>query len=116
MGLKAIPALAVLGALLTACVNPNAYAPADGTTVHITQRTADGLQEYLQKIGMTHPGAFAVPVSGDGFSYYYCGSNACRSTVGSYTQSAIKDCSSSGDHCYILANNATVRYKFEVIK
>ncbi|MET1027523.1 MAG: hypothetical protein ABWY00_10165 [Dongiaceae bacterium] len=110
--LLAVAAIAAIA--LNGCAQTSSYEPAATDDVPITQQVLDHFKRYQADIGTTHPGAFAVSLSGQRAFYTYCADVRCVS--GSpYGLDAISHCEKNGDPCYLFAVSDRIRYKYHVI-
>jgi len=110
--LLAIAAVAAI--VLNGCAQTSSYEPAPTDDVPITQGTFEHFKRYEAEIGSTHPGAFAVSLSGRSSFYSYCRDVVCMSGK-PYGLDAISHCEKNGDPCYLFAVANHVRYKYHVV-
>lgn len=85
-------------------------------TMPISNQVWGHYQKYLNDIGHTNPGAFAV--SRDGYSafYFYCQEARCQSG-GTYKNEAVKRCrSTSGRDCYVFAFGREIQVAYKVME
>lgn len=83
-------------------------------SIEITNEVWGSYQEYLGRIGVTNPGAFAV--SGDGGSsyYFYCGDPVCRSGT-TYRHEALRRCEDmTGRDCVIFALRREIQLAYTI--
>jgi hypothetical protein len=71
----------------------------------ISRETWDYYQTYLQLIGSTSRGAFAVAEDGYYATFHYCPTtHGCYYTI-NYSMEAIKSCQSKGYKCIVFAKD-----------
>jgi hypothetical protein len=114
--MKAKTAISLVTAiLLSGCAASAGYSPAPGEKMHVSQGVMDYYNtSYLQTIGTTHPGAFAVSRSGVNAVYSYCDETVCKSGF-SYGQQAITGCESHGEPCYLFAAGRDIKVEYVVV-
>lgn len=101
---------------LTGCADTRPLDPPAGQKAKITSESMDFFKNsYLPQIGSTHPGAFAVSLSGLHSAYSYCQDIMCKSG-GSYAQDAIKLCERDGEQCYLFAADREIRVAYDVVE
>lgn len=108
--------LAVTAAMfLAGCAGSQSIDPPAGQKAKITSGSMDFFKNsYLPQIGSTHPGAFAVSLSGRNSAYSYCEDARCMSG-GSYAQDAINLCEKDGEPCYLFAAGREIRVTYELV-
>ena len=108
-----IAVLVAMAALVTAgCTGHNDSAP--GQKARVSQTVMTYFKDsYQRTIGSTHPGAFAVSVSGRDAGYAYCPDVRCLSGF-AYGQQAIKQCERNGESCFLFAVGNDIRVDYEV--
>lgn len=88
-------------------------APAD-EVLRIDRAVWSVYQTYLQKIGSTRPGAFAVTVDGYGAYWVTCPGTQCIGAT-TYSHDAKQDCEQdSGMDCVVFAVRDDIRVQYEI--
>jgi hypothetical protein len=100
--------------LVAGCATENIYVPPAGQKVRITKRIMDFFKDYQAEINSTQSGVFALSESGGAAGYAYCPESRCLQ-VPSAGQLALKDCTSSGERCFIFANGNAIKYDYVVV-
>lgn len=80
----------------------------------ISRGTWEYFETYLQTIGATNRGAFAVSEDGYYATYYYCATaQGCFTNI-NYSNEAIKSCQSKGYKCIVFAKNDEVIVPYSI--
>lgn len=108
----------VVMVLLSACVSPytSPYDKPDGKTLIVDKEDWAGFKTYLNKVGATYKGAFAMAVSGDrtvGYGYSDCPHESCF-TGKAFVNEAMDLCHHGHPDCIIFAVNKDVLVNYKV--
>jgi hypothetical protein len=83
-------------------------------SIEITNEVWGSYQEYLGRIGVTNPGAFAISRDGGSSYYFYCREPVCRSGT-TYRHEAMRSCEDmTGRECVIFALRDEIQIPYTV--
>lgn len=104
-------ALLATSLVLAACAGGGT--PSGGTKT-ISSRTFGHYQTYLNDIGNSNPGAFAISEDGGSAFYFYCQDVRCASG-GTYKQGALQRCRTmTKQECYVFAYRRDILVDYKV--
>ena len=93
-------AASLLALALSACVSAPATPPS-GAPIALSPATQGELAQYLGRVKVTRPGAFAVSPDGRNSFYTWCDDTACATA--NYSFPALQGCRSlAGTECLVL--------------
>ena len=96
-----IPIVAAAAALGLAACATEPQLPPSGTPIALSPATQGELAQYLGRVKVTRPGAFAVSPDGRNSFYTWCDDTACATA--NYSFPALQGCRSlAGTECLVL--------------
>lgn len=116
MGITTKTIRAVLGAILIGGLfaSPLASSAQADIKYLIDREVLAGYQKYLDAIGTTRPGAFAITEDGHNYWYVKCRSTKCSGST-TYSHDAKQGCEQEyNQSCVILAVRRDARIQYEV--